>query len=312
MNDIKVSVIIPIYNAEEHVMDALSSVLAQSLKEIEILCFDDGSSDQSSKLVEEAALYDARIVLYKGKNRGVSWCRNRGIDIASGEYVAFLDADDLFPNKDQLEQQYSMAKKKEALICGGSMTENRPEGKFKNWGIENKGFVFDNEGWIEYKDYQFDYGFYRFIYKTSFLKKKRTYFPALSRYQDPPFFVDAMTKARKFYALNKETYLYRVGDSGVSWTTKKTIDCIKGVKLNLRKSLKNNFYDLYYLSFLRAFRDFAEQIQEKLYDNDKRVIRLVKALIRIYDESIIKKSKYFEYLGSIKIDERLKELKGKK
>ena len=91
---IRLSVIIPVYNAEDTVRGTLDSVLGQSLKEIEVICVDDGSTDRSADVVREYAARDRRVSLIRQQNRYAGTARNAGIDAAKGTYLFFLDADD--------------------------------------------------------------------------------------------------------------------------------------------------------------------------------------------------------------------------
>lgn len=91
----KISLIIPIYNAEKYLAECLSSVQAQSFNDFECLCVNDGSTDCSAQIVEELAQKDSRFCLINQKNSGCSIARNKGIELAQGEYLAFLDQDDL-------------------------------------------------------------------------------------------------------------------------------------------------------------------------------------------------------------------------
>lgn len=92
---IKVSVIIPVYNAEKYLRQCLDSVLSQSLKEIEVICVDDGSADKSRDILGEYAKKDSRIsTVYNETNMHAGVCRNIGIEKASGDYLFFMDADD--------------------------------------------------------------------------------------------------------------------------------------------------------------------------------------------------------------------------
>jgi len=90
----KVSIIVPIYNAEEELRKSVDSILAQTEKNIEIILVDDGSKDQSLKICEQYAEMDSRIRIIHQENAGVSAARNRGISIAIGEYIGFVDSDD--------------------------------------------------------------------------------------------------------------------------------------------------------------------------------------------------------------------------
>lgn len=92
--EICVSVIVPVYNSESTIMRCLKSVCEQNLKEIEIIVIDDGSTDKTSEIVSELALSDNRIKYIKKKNGGVSSARNCALEIAKGEFIAFLDSDD--------------------------------------------------------------------------------------------------------------------------------------------------------------------------------------------------------------------------
>lgn len=89
-----VSVIIPVYNKEKYLRICLESVMNQSYSNIEIIVIDDGSTDNSSNIIEKMKLKDKRIRYYSQRNLGVSSARNKGIDLALGEYLFFLDADD--------------------------------------------------------------------------------------------------------------------------------------------------------------------------------------------------------------------------
>ncbi len=94
--DVLVSVVIPMYNAEQHLKKTLDSILGQSYQRLEIIIIDDGSTDNSKTIAEEYAGKDTRIQLHTQNNKGAAPARNRGIALASGKYILFLDADDLF------------------------------------------------------------------------------------------------------------------------------------------------------------------------------------------------------------------------
>lgn len=91
----KVSIIIPCYNVEKYVIDSLDSVVNQTLDEIEILLIDDGSTDHTRTVLESYARKDSRIHVLKQENKGPSAARNNGVKHASGEYIMFVDSDDM-------------------------------------------------------------------------------------------------------------------------------------------------------------------------------------------------------------------------
>ena len=92
-----ISVIMPLYNAEKYLPEALQSVLNQTYKEFELICIDDCSTDRTRSIVEEFREKDARIkVLINEEHSGAALSRNKGIKMAEGEYIVFLDGDDIF------------------------------------------------------------------------------------------------------------------------------------------------------------------------------------------------------------------------
>jgi glycosyltransferase involved in cell wall biosynthesis len=102
----KVSVIIPVYNAEKYLIECIESLLNQTLKKCEFIFVNDGSTDLSSTIIEEFKKKDSRVILINQENQGVSMARNNGLKIASGEYIGFVDADD-FVERDIYETMYS-------------------------------------------------------------------------------------------------------------------------------------------------------------------------------------------------------------
>lgn len=113
--DIKVSVIVPVYNGEKYLAQCMDSIIGQTLKEIEIICVDDGSVDSSVEILESYARKDKRIKVIRQKNAGAGAARNTGLAQAKGEYLSFLDADDFF-EPDMLACAYQKAKEQNAQI----------------------------------------------------------------------------------------------------------------------------------------------------------------------------------------------------
>ena len=107
--EIKISVVIPVYNAEEYIIECIESLLGQTLKECEFIFVNDGSNDGSQQIIERYKLLDSRIKLINQENQGVSCARNNGLKIALGEYIGFVDADD-FIEEEMYEVLYDSIK----------------------------------------------------------------------------------------------------------------------------------------------------------------------------------------------------------
>ena len=113
MEDILVSVIVPVYNVENYLRQCLDSITGQVLKNIEIICVDDSSTDDSKKILEEYAEKDERIKVITQPNRGAGAARNNGLSVAKGKYLSFLDSDDFF-EPDMLDLAYNKAEEDKA------------------------------------------------------------------------------------------------------------------------------------------------------------------------------------------------------
>lgn len=116
----KVSVIIPVYNVEQYLRICLDSVVDQTLEDIEIICVDDGSTDNCGTILDEYAQKDDRIKVIHQKNKGLSGARNTGIRAVTGDYLTYIDSDD-FVEKDYLSTMYNFAKKYNADITVAQM-----------------------------------------------------------------------------------------------------------------------------------------------------------------------------------------------
>ena len=115
----KISVIVPIYNAELYLEECIHSVLNQTLRDIELLLIDDGSTDGSFRICEEYSKKDNRVQVFRNKNVGQGLERNFGVRKAAGEYIAFLDSDDQY-KEDALERLYQKAMETNAdMVSGG-------------------------------------------------------------------------------------------------------------------------------------------------------------------------------------------------
>lgn len=111
----KVSVVLPVYNVGKYLRQCMDSIVGQTLEEIEIICVDDGSSDDSPQILQEYARKDPRVRVIRQQNQGAGAARNHGLSVAQGEYLSFLDSDDFFET-DMLEKSYQKAKEARAQM----------------------------------------------------------------------------------------------------------------------------------------------------------------------------------------------------
>ena len=115
MENVKVSVIIPVYNSEQYLEECLTSLLHQTLEEIEIICVDDGSTDRSQMILAHFSKKDKRLHVLHQNNQFAGVARNHGVLLARGKYVCFLDSDDFF-DRTLLEKAYTRAESSQSDI----------------------------------------------------------------------------------------------------------------------------------------------------------------------------------------------------
>ena len=111
MSSPKISVIVPVYNVEKYLSECLDSIVNQTLKDIEIICLNDGSTDNSFSILKEYALKDERIILIDKENDGLGYTRKIGLDNAKGEYILFCDSDDYYAELTAFEELYNYIEK---------------------------------------------------------------------------------------------------------------------------------------------------------------------------------------------------------
>ena len=262
----KISVIIPVYNVEEYLSKCLDTVLNQTLNEIEVICVNDGSTDNSLRILKEYAQRDRRITVVSRENKGVGYSRNEGIKLATGEFIAFMDPDDYYPDASVLEIMCQEAIDHKVKICGGSLilyNENRKiEIKKKE-----KNECFTEDKVRSYSDFQYDFGFQRYIYDRKLLEQNKIFFPHYTRFQDPPFMVKAFVSAGTFYALKLYTYAYRWAHKTLNWTEEKVCHLLNGLRDDLIMARDFHLEDLFSLTLSRIQTKYKQELN--LYHTDE-------------------------------------------
>ena len=267
----KVSVIIPVYNVEQYLRECLDSVINQTLKEIEIICVDDGSTDNSLEVLKEYAKKDNRITVISRENKGVGFSRNQGIKSAKGEFVAFMDPDDYYPTETVLFELYSEAKKYNVNICGGTSLVIYDENKKAEIRKEDFFNRFTEGQLCKYSDFQYDYGYTLFIFNRKMLIKNDIVFPNYKRFQDPPFMVKAFICATEFYVTKAYVYAYRCAHKEINWTEERVYDLLSGFRDNLLMALQNNLENLYDLTLNRIKKEYKAIIAMQSSDRINKI-----------------------------------------
>lgn len=215
-NPLDISVVIPVYNAEEYLAQCLDSVLQQNISSMEVICVDDGSKDRSLEILNTYAQRDSRIIVIAQENLGGSVARNNALSIAKGEFVAFMDADDMYPSSSVLSKLVSAARREHVLVAGGYLERFSPDAPKK---IEKPNmFPFLKKGINVYAKTPFDFCYQLFVFNRKLICDNNVRFPEVSRYQDPPFMVRVMNAAKVFVMEDFPSYRYRFGHQNINWT----------------------------------------------------------------------------------------------
>lgn len=225
----KVSFIVPVYNVEQFLVSSIESLRNQTLFNIEILCIDDGSQDKSLEILEHYQQIDSRIRVITQTNCGVSLTRNRGLEEAKGEYVAFVDGDDIV--LPEMAEKCIVAATKFNLdvvafdyCCFDCQTGKNID---HYWTISNRhkelpiNQVFDAESFA-HRQFSFYGSSCVFLWRISFLKERKLYFPQIKISEDLCFVVNALSENGRFMILPEVLYKYRRNVPGSAITALKS------------------------------------------------------------------------------------------
>ena len=248
---IKVSIIVPFNNVENYISKCLTSLIYQSLEEIEIICVNDASTDNSKTIVSEYAKNDKRIkILNIDKMSGQSYARNLGLEIASGEYVGFVDSDD-WVELDMFEKMYNQAKLGDVDItmCQAQLYDDKEQRFYSDdyYSLKNlermgnKVFSFEDT-----KDeiLNINVVLWNKIYKREFLDNIGAKFQEGYIYEDMLFFFETYLKANRVNILWESLYYYRQNRnfSTMQNSDKKVYDRIPMVEKTYRVLEKAPFF----------------------------------------------------------------------
>lgn len=273
----KVSVIVPVYRVEQYLQRCVDSLLKQTYSNIEIILIDDGSPDNCGALCDALAQKDARIVVVHQPNQGVSAARNHGLDIMTGEWVCFCDADDWYA-EDYIEQMYHCAQQTGAdyLICdyylaseSGPMLASNSAGALTT-GCDPKMVVACGS----------PYSWSRMIKKELFEKSGVRYPTNCKRSEELPVIPVLATYAKKIGVVNKPLYYYFQRSDGTSASNLVQMDEEQFfVPFNLLKQALGEGYERE-LEYLIIYAFFYGRILEMC--KQKRTKKEIRQKIREY------------------------------
>lgn len=210
---IKVSVIIPVFNVEEYLRHCLASVVDQTLDSVEIICVNDCSTDRSPEILREYSTQNRRVkILNHEKNRGLSAARNSGMDVATGQYLFFLDSDDVLARNDTLELLYGAAIKDGSdEVVGGIVHWHEQTGeRYLDWDENYLGEEIRGKHFSEIPNLRCNViAVNKLMRRSLILDNSIRFIEGLRKFEDNPFSCKVHVLADKISIIPATTYSYR-------------------------------------------------------------------------------------------------------
>lgn len=275
MNEIKISVIIPVYNVQKYLEECLESVINQSLKEIEIICINDGSTDNSKQILESYKKKYLQIKLIEQKNKGLSYSRNLGLKLSKGKYIYFLDSDDFLKEKKSLELIYNIAEKNEVdLIINNFDNYFENTRKFKKENLLNlndvkkiyKGTKILNYGLKNKKNFSISVNR---LMRRKVIEKENLYFIENIYYEDVEYNIRSLVFFEKVMYNPEVTMVYRRRNNSITTAKigQKNINSyyIVAIKIQnfLKERKKNSVKLLYQQAAICLYKSCIEVLKNK-------------------------------------------------
>ncbi|AJA46769.1 putative glycosyltransferase EpsJ [Clostridium pasteurianum DSM 525 = ATCC 6013] len=301
---VKISVIVPVYNVEQYLEQCLTSIVNQTMKDIEIIAVNDGSTDNSLNIIKEFAGKYSNLVLLDKENGGLSSARNFGMEHAKGEFISFVDSDD-FIEENMLEDLYNLAKKHEAdmvvskikLYEGSKVTSIIPKAQY------TKNILNREEAISEFLKTNITGHAWNKLYRRELFHIGHIKYPEGLLYEDIPTTLQLIAMGKKIVLTEDSFYYYRQRENAITKKISykavkdhfaviefvdnyiKKLDLDKNTKFYLKEFIVNELsynYKLlirYYLFTLN--RDKIEDEQESLIIKRCRSINLLKYIFSL-------------------------------
>ncbi len=276
MQQPKVSIIVPVYNAEKYIERCINSLRNQTLKEIEIILVDDSSVDSSLEICNKMANEDSRIKVIHKVNEGAGLARNAALEVATGKYIGFADSDD-YVETNMFESLYCKAEQHTSdLVMSGVLFVDG--NMFSQKGERERKIYFDKDTHFETKEslknlklgivgaspYDLDdskYGMsiWKNLFKTEVIKKNNIYFKSEREMlsEDALFMIDYISCIKKATGIAEAFYNYCRNDESISKSYKKdrfekSLVFVNEVKKRFEKDISPEEYDVYIYRFWQA------------------------------------------------------------
>ncbi len=319
INKPKISIIIPIYNVEKYINKCLDSLINQTLEELEFICINDGSTDNSINILNNYINNDSRFIIINQSNQGQGIARNNGIKIAKGEYIAFVDPDDWLENS-TFEKAYNLAIENNANVVQFNYLEYNDISKtFKKIDFSErlkkqykldilKSNIYSKDDFKEGLFYNLDLHVWNRIYKRDFIISNQIEFAHTRNGEDHLFVNGVLLLSDNIHFLNEYLYIYRTREGSIVNTKTfmngvyafEDINCFKKFleSKNLFQKYEKDFYD-YSMTIL--FWHYHQLPAEYISEYEKQCEKfLSNEYYKKFKKLFNKKNKFIHKIFSLK------------
>ncbi len=287
----KISVIVPVYNAEPYLRKCLDSIRFQTYTNLEVICIDDGSSDNSCAILEEYAGMDERFKVFKQENSGVSVARNNGIEAATGEYISFVDSDDwclLTLYQEFVNTLNKIGQDIDIYVFNSAVFMDDKNDAFPIRAFELADWVKHQSKYTIHtfddcqKPFTRNMAVTNKIYRREYLLENNILFPPRLKYEDMAFNIISLLNAKSVLLNDDVLYRYRVTDR-VTLSTEvveqvfdvfKIVDIIENEisRLGLYESYKYAFFQFKYNVFVKYYGYCPDKMKESYFNKMKFIL----------------------------------------
>mgnify|MGYP004536373933 FL=1 len=288
-NDTKITVVVPVYNTANYLTRCVNSITNQTYRNLEIILIDDGSTDESLQMCNLLAEKDKRIKVVHQENRGLAETRNRGMELATGEYICFFDSDDYVDNS-MLETLLKAIKQTNADVCESSFYIHMKNGDVKDVSCEQKGikFVGGKLNLINsYSDATILIPAWDKLYKLSSIKDIKF---DKNCFKEDSDYIFRLCMAEKTFALVPIPFYHYVKRKSVSLT---------GNKISSRLFTLKDWGEKAYNEVLSQGPDYKDAAEKILYNS---LVHILRNFMRDYKGNVLEKGEFKDEIQCITND----------
>lgn len=275
------SVIIPVYNVEKYIEECICSIVEQTFNDIEIIVVDDGSTDNSSEIVDKLSTSDLRIKVVHQKNMGLPGARNTGLEIATGEYVGFIDSDDrIKPNMYELLINSIKQNNSELAVCNFYRFDKKQI--FENKRYKDGMIQINNENVTDYYSLAIDSCCNK-IFKTDIIKSYGIKFEdkSIVPQEDFYFLMKYLANTKKVSMISQQLYEYRIRKSSITNSRQPEgfiYGCLRFVKLtkdyHLQRKIYRNLKQVEFTFFIKMLQSAINNSYSTNFKDIKKIIMI--------------------------------------